>query len=134
MEQRMNSFSTKLIDGIADFCVRYFEDCLYYRGVYNVLYLVDHDKCQFGSYISTNFELGNLVSPDLSRRESASNIVYVINCDKFRNYDKREIKEMAYYMAFHLFGIINGVNLDKEFKLTDDTEFFVDKLNGLSDY
>ncbi len=128
MDQRLNSFSTEVIRRLTIFCKEYFKECLHRKSGNNIIYLIDAQSCKFGCYVSTNYELGDLVDPDLSRKESTDNIVYVVDCSDFRNYDKSEINEMSYDMAFFLFGVVSGIKLAVDFKLSDTTSKFLDNI------
>ena len=127
MDQKLNSFSIELIEGLTTFCSNYLKECLHFKSGYNVIYMVDATACKFESYLSTHFELGSLIVAELSKEESTNKIVYVIDCEGFRNYNKDEISEMAYNMAFVLFGMISNLTLKQEFKLPDDTDYFISK-------
>lgn len=128
LDQRLNSFSIETIRGLTTFCKGYFKECLHRKNGNNIIYLVDAKTCTFGCYVSTNYELGDLVDEDLSREESADKIVYVVKCSEFRSYNSFEIDEMSYDMAFFLFGIISGVKLTNDFKLSDVTSEFLDNI------
>ncbi len=128
MDQRLNSFSTEVIRGLTTFCKGYFKECLHRKSGSNIIYLIDAKACKFGCYVSTNYELGELVDPELSRQESTDNIVYVVDCSDFRSYSVSEIDEMSYDMAFFLFGVVSGIKLAVDFKLSDTTTRFLDNV------
>ena len=129
MDQRLNSFSTEVIRGLSTFCKSYFNECLHRKDGHNIIYLINAETCKFGSYVSTNYELGELVNPELSKEESADDIVYVVDCYKFRSYDNSKLSEMSYDMEFLLFGFISGINVNTNFKLSDTASEFLDNIN-----
>lgn len=123
----MNSFTQERIKKLSNFCKDYFIECLHVDKGFNIIYLVDRKNFSFCSYFSTNFEIIDLIDPTLSKEESIGKVIYAIDCKQFKNYDKDDIDEMSYNMAFVLFGFISNLSLSKEFSLPDDTDYFISK-------
>lgn len=128
MDQSLNSFSTELISKLTEFCKDYFTECLHENKGFNIIYSVKEGSAEFEKYFSTCNEIMGLIDPDLSKEESINRIVYVIDCEKFVNYDLSDISEMSYHMAFLLFGIVSGATLMSEFRFIDVTEMFVNNV------
>lgn len=127
MKLDMVNYSVELIDGLTLFCKQYLRECKHYTGGHLVMYIKDKKHTIFDYYLSTHFELKDLISLDLSREESASAVVYVLDCKEFRNYTDDDIIMMASHLAYYLFGALNGIDLYNNFKLKDKTDVFIDE-------